>query len=87
MKLFNFTVNSEHYEKVKSGKIILATGKARIRSDFTFEETIKSFAVLHLGDHNISGGLRDYQDDEAFASMRREIGAAFEGGERRRSST
>jgi alpha-amylase/alpha-mannosidase (GH57 family) len=81
MKIFNFTVNSEHYEKVKSGKITLATGKARIRSDFTFEEAIKSFAVLHLGDHNISGGLHDYQDDEAFASMRREIGSALERGE------
>jgi alpha-amylase/alpha-mannosidase (GH57 family) len=81
MQLFNFTVKSEQYEKVKSGKITLATGKARIRSDFTFEEAIKSFAVLHLGDHNISGGLCDYQEDEAFVCMQKEIRSAFERGE------
>jgi alpha-amylase/alpha-mannosidase (GH57 family) len=81
MEIFNFTVESENYEKVKAGKIALATGKARIRSDFTRDAVKKSFAVLHLGDHNISGGLTDFKDEEAFSSMRREIWAAFEQGD------
>jgi len=81
MKIFNFTVESENYEKVKAGKITLATGKARIHSDFTWDAVKKSFAVLHLGDHNISGGLADFKDEEAFSSMRREIWAAFEQGD------
>jgi hypothetical protein len=81
MRIFNFTVESEHYEKVKAGKITLATGKARIRSDFTWDEVKKSFAVLHLGDHNISGGLTDFEEEEAFSSMRREIWSTFEQGD------
>ena len=81
MKIFNFNVESENYEKVKAGKITLATGKAGIRSDFTWDEVRKSFAVLHLGDHNISGGLTDFVDEEAFSSMRREIWSAFEQGD------
>ena len=81
MKIFNFTVESENYEKVKAGKITLATGKARIRSDFTWDEVKKSFAVLHLGDHNISGGLIDFKDEEAFSSMRQEIWSTFERGD------
>jgi len=81
MKIFNFTVESENYEKVKAGEIALATGKARIRSDFTWDAVKKSFAVLHLGDHNISGGLTDLVDEEAFSSMRREIWSAFEQGD------
>jgi len=81
MKIFNFTVESENYEKVKAGKITLATGKARIRSDFTWDEVKKSFAVLHLGDHNISGGLTDSVDEDGFSSMRRETWAAFEQGD------
>jgi hypothetical protein len=81
MKIFNFKVESENYEKVKAGKIALATGKARIRSDFTWDDVKKSFAVLHLGDHNISGGLADFEDGEAFSSMRREIWSAFEQGD------
>jgi hypothetical protein len=81
MRIFNFTVESENYEKIKAGKIALATGKARIRSDFTWGEAKKSFAVLHLGDHNISGGLADFKDEEAFSSIRREIRTAFEQGD------
>jgi hypothetical protein len=81
MKIFNFHVEGENYEKVKAGKITLATGKARIRSDFTWDEVQKSFAVLHLGDHNISGGLADFKDEEAFSSMRREVWSAFEQGD------
>ena len=81
MKVFNFTVNSENYEKVKAGKITLATGKARIRSDFVWDEGTKGFAVLHLGDHNISGGLGDFRGEEAFSSMRQEIRSAFERGD------
>jgi len=81
MKIFNFTVESENYEKVKAGKISLATGKARIHLDFTWDEVKKSFAVLHLGDHNISGGLTDFKDEEAFSSMRQEIWNAFEQGD------
>jgi hypothetical protein len=81
MKIFNFTVETENYEKVKAGKIALATGKARIRSDFTWDEVKKSFAVLHLGDHNISGGLSDFKNEEAFSSMRQEVWSAFEQGD------
>ncbi len=81
MKIFNFTVETENYEKVKAGKITLATGKARIRSDFTWDEVKKSFAVLHLGDHNISGGLADFKSEETFSSMRQEVWSAFEQGD------
>jgi hypothetical protein len=81
MKIFNFTVETENYEKVKAGKITLATGRARIRSDFIWDEVKKSFAVLHLGDHNISGGLVDFKDEETFSSMRQEVWSAFEQGD------
>lgn len=80
-KIFNFTVESQDYKKIKAGKITLATGKARIRSDFTWDEVKKSFSVLHLGDHNISGGLADFRGEEAFSSMGREIWTAFEQGD------
>ena len=81
MEIFNFNVKSEKYEKVKAGKITLATGNAQIHSDFTWDEVRKSFAVLHLGDHNISGGLIDFKDEEAFSSMRQEIWSTFERGD------
>jgi hypothetical protein len=36
-----------------------------------------SFAVLHLGDHNINGGVREFMGNDAFAIMHQEIKEAF----------
>ncbi len=81
MNIYHFTVKSDVYEKVKAGKFTLATGRARIRSDFTWDEQVKSFAVLHLGDHNINGGIREYAGDGSFSTMQQEMRAAFERGD------
>ncbi|MBZ0155867.1 MAG: DUF3536 domain-containing protein [Alphaproteobacteria bacterium] len=81
MNIYHFAVKSDIYEKAKAGKFTLAVGKARIQSGFTWDEQVKSFAVLHLGDHNINGGIRDFTGEEAFSVMHREIRAAFERGD------
>ncbi|MEW6116428.1 MAG: DUF3536 domain-containing protein [Nitrospirota bacterium] len=81
MNIFNYTVTSDNYEKVKAGKFTLATGKARIHSDFTWDEQVKTFAVLHLGDHNANGGIRDFISDEVFSTMQRELREAFDRGD------
>jgi alpha-amylase/alpha-mannosidase (GH57 family) len=47
----DFTVDVE-------GKLRLATGSARFNSQITRESACLDFAVLHLGDHNIIGGVR-----------------------------
>jgi alpha-amylase/alpha-mannosidase (GH57 family) len=80
-RVFTYRVTREQYERARSGRITLATGRARIRSEFTGEEAIKNFAVLHLADHNISGGLADFHGEEAFLAMREEMRSAFERGD------
>ena len=50
-------------ERLKSsidaeGKMRLATGSARLRSAITEESATLSFAVLHLGDHNVTAGIQ-----------------------------
>ena len=81
MNLFDFTIMSDTYEKSKSGKFTLATGKALIQSDIVWDAQTKAFAVLHLGDHNINGGIRDFTGDEDFSAMWQDIRAAFERGD------
>ena len=36
-----------------------------------------SFGLLHLGDHNVSGGIREFRDEEAYETLTREIGDVF----------
>jgi len=81
ISLFCYSATSEQYSKLESGKFTLALGKSNIRSELTRERRPVSFAVLHFGDHNLSGGVRDFMGDEAFATTEKELKAAFETGD------
>jgi alpha-amylase/alpha-mannosidase (GH57 family) len=75
-----YTANSEIYNKVEAGRSQLAIGKTHITSDLTWDEETISFAVLHLGDHNINGGVRGFVSEERFSIMEEEMRAAFDRG-------
>jgi alpha-amylase/alpha-mannosidase (GH57 family) len=81
MKLYCYSARSEAYELMKAGKLRLGIGKVNIRSDITWEDESISFAVLHMGDHNLNGGSRKFMDDEAFSIMKEEITEAFDKGD------
>lgn len=80
-QLFCYTAHRESFERREAGKIKLVTGKTRIRSDITWEEKTLNFAVLHLGDHNITGGVQEILATETFAVMQQELVEAFEKGD------
>lgn len=69
------------YDKREAGKLKLATGKAVIISDITWDEKIIAFTVLHLGDHNINAGVKGFQGSEDFTLMQAEITQAFDRGD------
>lgn len=80
-KIYCYTAKSEIYDKRETGKLKLAMGKTVISSDITWDEKIISFTVLHLGDHNINAGVKDFQGDEDFSLMQTEVINAFERGD------
>jgi alpha-amylase/alpha-mannosidase (GH57 family) len=77
IQMFSYTTSSEVYELEAAGIQRLAVGKALVHSDITGEEKEIGFAVLHLGNHNLIGGVREYMGDEPFSGMCREIKKAF----------
>jgi alpha-amylase/alpha-mannosidase (GH57 family) len=79
-KIFCYTAKSEKYTRKDAGKLRLATGKAKITSDITLEDKIIYFAVLYLGNHNISGGAREFAGENEFSIMRSEMDEAFDKG-------
>jgi len=79
--IFCYTADSEVYDRMEAGKMRLAVGKTRIQSEMTWDEEQISFAVLHLGDHNLNGGVRKFMGDEAFSLMLGEIKEAFKKGD------
>jgi hypothetical protein len=55
----------------------MATGRVKVRSRVTWASEDLSYAVVHLGDHNLSGGARPWDGLEAHAAMEEELSSAF----------
>ena len=77
IRIFSYTTKSELYDLIKVGVQKLALGKARIHSDITWEDKEVCFAILHLGDHNLLGGVNEAGDHDLFARMRVELKEVF----------
>lgn len=80
-RIYSYEVDREDFLKVQEGKAHLALGRAKITSRITEESTTLSFGALHLGDQNVSGGVRGYRGTEAYGALVTEIQEIFHRGE------
>lgn len=76
-RIFCYKVIQEDFKTSEVGRARLGVGRIRIHSEVTAESQTVSFGVLHLGDHNIWGGVRIFQGKEAYARMVREVTECF----------
>jgi hypothetical protein len=61
----------------RSGKLGLVIGKATLQSKITLAEMTVCFAAIHLGDHNLSAGVREWSDSRSFETMKKDIRQMF----------
>jgi len=64
-QIFCFDVRRHAYEVLSSGRGRFAVGQASLRSRITEESEDICFAVLHLGDQNLSAAVKRFQPDDA----------------------
>jgi hypothetical protein len=81
-ELFCFDVHRDSHQIFNSGRGRVALGRAGIRSRVTEESENICFAVLHLGDQNLSAAIKPYNpaepaELEAFTTFSTEIGNAM----------
>ncbi len=79
--IYCFAIHRTDYRLLSAGKMRLALGRAVVRSEIVLESKHVSFGVLHLGDHNISGGVREFEGDAAYEALCFEIAEIFERGD------
>lgn len=72
-----FTVGQEVYERADAGKVKVAVGRIKVSSGITGEEKRLCFGVLHWGDHNLSGCVRECTDHEPDEAAVKEILETF----------
>jgi alpha-amylase/alpha-mannosidase (GH57 family) len=76
-RIYSYTVDRRDYRVFQTGIPRLALGQAEFTSEVTRESHLLSFGVLHFGDHNVNGGVREFQGDEAYAVLLEQIEDAF----------
>lgn len=80
LDLYSFTAISEEHDFTQAGRQRLAVGRAVIKSKVTWEHVIITYGVLHLGDHQLFGGVREFMSHDDYDKLRLELKAAFDRG-------
>ena len=76
-KIYCYNVQREDYGLEVEGKQRLAVGRARFSSEITRASARLAFAVLHLGDHNIAGGVGRFEKPEDYEHLKNVLTEAF----------
>lgn len=77
-RLHCYTVRRERYRRLEAGRARVATGVGAMQCEITQETARLSFAVVHLGDHNLSCGVRTFRGEESFQDMEGALTEAFQ---------
>lgn len=77
-RIFSYSFQDEHRERLTSGKTSLVLGRSRVFSEITQESDIIHYAILYMGEHNLTGGVVIGQSPEQFEQMQKDVRAAYE---------
>lgn len=75
--VYCYWAEGEEFDRTESGRQRLASGRVRLKSKITLESTDLAFAVVHLGEQNLMGGVTDNMSAERFTQVQQEVKAAF----------
>ncbi|HXG31383.1 MAG TPA: DUF3536 domain-containing protein [Thermodesulfobacteriota bacterium] len=76
-RLYSYTVERKDYRVFETGRARLLIGRAQMTSEVTRESADLTFGVLHLGDHNLNGGVRGFMGDGVYNSTVQELSETF----------
>jgi hypothetical protein len=77
MKLFNFKAVTRFRDFIREGKHKMVIGHTAFQSNITLEQVEISFAMLHLGELNLYGGVREFSGLEALDQLHTKIKECF----------
>lgn len=77
-ELYSYSVDRQSSKTVTCGHTKLVIGRCRITSVITTETSELDYAVVHFGDHNFRGGVRESSGKNPDPKMAAELTAAFE---------
>jgi alpha-amylase/alpha-mannosidase (GH57 family) len=76
-RVYCYTVDLERHESQRTHEATLAVGRAVITSEITRESDTVTYAVLHFGNQNLSGGIRRFRREEEYRDLSGGLMEAF----------
>ena len=76
-KIFCYPVTVEDYHQSELAHELLGVGRILLRSEITTETGRFTFGVLYFGEHNLNGGIREYENEESYAATADDLKQAF----------
>lgn len=80
-RIYCYTIDAEDYRSSEAGRTKLALARINVSSDITWDSACFILAALHLGDHNLSCGVRACEDPEAYEAMAKRLTDEFSKGD------
>ena len=76
-RIYRYHVVNEDYRRMEIGRRKLVVGQARFTSEITKESKTLTFSAFHLGDHNVTGGVKEDVEAEAYEQLNNSISESF----------
>lgn len=80
-RIYCYEVEQEDYQPLVAGKARFVLGRVRVVSEITRDSARISFGVLHLGEHNVAGGIRPFHDEESYQELVQSLTEMFNRGD------
>jgi alpha-amylase/alpha-mannosidase (GH57 family) len=80
-RVYCYDIGRMEYRSSRQGKLRVVLGQASVTSEITWESDQITFGVLHLADHSVIGGVRQYQGGEDYHALDQEVEKAVESGD------
>jgi alpha-amylase/alpha-mannosidase (GH57 family) len=80
-KIFLYSFEEQERIFATAGKAKLAIGRAKVEFDITHESEVLCYAVLYMGEHNLTGAVQRFSDVEAFRAAAAEVQRSFDTGD------
>jgi hypothetical protein len=80
-QVFLYSFEQQRRELAVEGKARLAVGTVNVRFDITRETKTDTYAVLYMGEHQLTAAVRAVQSDEKFEVMTSELQESFKRGD------
>jgi alpha-amylase/alpha-mannosidase (GH57 family) len=80
-KIYCFMAEREDYQILEAGMAKMAVGRVKLISEITRESSPLGFGVIHMGDHNVNGGVQKYLSDESYQALIHEAAESLTGAD------